>query len=488
MILVIVCACIIIYVVLYYRNVRKYPPGPFPLPLIGNLYHLDPENLHEYLHQVGKEYGNCFTLFFPRPIVYLTDFPNIKEALVTKGEIFAGRSHLPPEALLQKLDQTGVLFSDGDVWREQRRASLRILRELGMGKNMMEANVNRSIDEMLEQLAEIGDSVTPIDMSLPIQLCVGNVINEVLLGYHFKHSNSAKFEFYVGCLTKYLQNIRENFFITIIMTWPWMKHLPIIGDRGYKDVVANISQYQEFIEEEVNKVAELYGADKEPTNFVQSYLAEMRRNTDLDIENLYAIVVDFWLAGMETTGTTLRWGLLHLMKNTHVQEKMRDELLSIVGRERRLEIADKPNLPYFNAAVTEIQRVANILPLAALHRCTEDAVVGAKFIPADTLISLQYFSVLKDDPTFENPVAFLPERFLEKDGKTIDKRQVERMIAFGLGKRQCVGEALARMELFLVLGNLLLNYSFEPIEPLDFTPIFGTMLLPKPHKCLLRKI
>ncbi|GMT23967.1 hypothetical protein PFISCL1PPCAC_28587, partial [Pristionchus fissidentatus] len=402
---------------------------------------------------------------------------------IPSGEIYAGRSQLPPETLLQKMTQTGVLISDGEVWREQRRTSLRIMREHGLGKSLMEAQVNQSIDEMLHQLKSTNDGVSPFDMDMPIQLCVGNVINETLFGYHFKHSDTTKFEFFIRCITKHLQSVKDNVYVMIIMTWPWTKNLPIIGDKGHNDLTANISQYHEFIEEEVNTIAKNFDADHEPTNFVQSYLAEMKKNPELDMNNLYAIVVDFWLAGMETTSTPLRWALLLLVKNREVQDKMRAELLSVVGRERRIEMADKPNLPYFNAVIAEIQRVANMIPFLGFHRSTEDSVIGGKFIPKDTLTLPQIFSVMKDDDVFENPTEFLPERFLEKDGKTFDKKQIERLIVFGLGKRQCVGEGLSLMELILVLATLILNYRFEPIEPIDLTPIFSAVLLPKPYKC-----
>lgn len=98
-------------------------------------------------------------------------------------------------------------------------------------------------------------------------------------------------------------------------------------------------------------------------------------------------------------------------------------------------MTDKPKLPYFVAAIAELQRVANMLSFVFFHRCenefcctsedifigTEDSIIGNKFIPKDTLTFPQIFSVLKDDPIFENPEEFRPERFLEEDEKTVNK-------------------------------------------------------------------
>ncbi|GMS92471.1 hypothetical protein PENTCL1PPCAC_14645 [Pristionchus entomophagus] len=352
----------------------------------------------------------------------------------------------------------------------------------------MEAQVNRSIDELLDQLAATNDGMTPFNITLPIQLCVGNIINETLFGYHFKYTDTDQFEFVINSVSKHLQNLKDNVWVLIVQAWPWTRHLPIIGRKGHAEPIRDISKFQDFIAEGVNRIVQTYDTDQEPTNFVQSYLAEMKKNPQLDLINLNQVAIDFWMAGMETTSTTLRWAVLLLMKHANVQEKVRSELWSVVGRDRRLEMADKPSLPYFNATIAEIMRAANTIPFLAFHRCgfiasTEDSIVGGKLIPADTLTLPQTYSVLRDERFFDRPEAFLPERFLEIDGTTPHKKNLERLLAFGMGKRICVGEGLARMEIFLVLGTLLLRYRLEPTDPIDMKPIFSVVLAPRPFKC-----
>ncbi|GMS92075.1 hypothetical protein PENTCL1PPCAC_14250, partial [Pristionchus entomophagus] len=352
----------------------------------------------------------------------------------------------------------------------------------------MEAQINRSIDEMMRQLKATNDGVTPFDIHIPLQLCIGNVINETLFGYHFEYTDTTKFEYFNAIVSKHMRNVkvwRDNFFVFMVQAWPWARHIPIIGDKGFKEPFDNTAQYHKFIAEEVRKVEKGFHPDHEPTNFVEAYLAEMQKNEELNMENLNGIAVDFWLAGMETTSTSLKWALLILMQNREKQERIRDELLAVVGRQRRIALTDRPRLPLFVSAIAELQRVANMISFLFFHRCTEDTMVGGNFIPKDTLTLPMIYSVLKDDPIFENPEEFRPERFLEADGKTVNKKAMERMIAFGMGKRQCLGESLARIEIFLVLGSLLLNYRFIPIGEIDMTPIFGSILNSKPYKCIV---
>ncbi|GMR40705.1 hypothetical protein PMAYCL1PPCAC_10900, partial [Pristionchus mayeri] len=279
------------YVFLYYQNVRKYPPGPFPLPLIGNLYHVKAEGLHEYLHAIQITVRHCLTLFLPRPIVFMTSFDTVHEALVTKGDIFAGRSHLPPDIYLQRNVETGVTISDGEKWRTQRRFSVKMLRELGMGKNRMEAQINELIDELMQMLRETNDVTKPFDICKPLQQFAGNVTHEVLFGNHFKYSEAAKFEFLLEQACTHLRNIQYNVAALLIQAWPWTKSLPVIWRKGYKEPMDTMSKFNDFIEEEVEKIENSYDRNLEPTNFVEAYLSGMETNGELDLVNLCAVVV-----------------------------------------------------------------------------------------------------------------------------------------------------------------------------------------------------
>ncbi|PIC20472.1 hypothetical protein B9Z55_025663 [Caenorhabditis nigoni] len=458
------------YIAHFYWKVSKYPKGPFPLPFIGNVLQFPGENIHIYFDELSKTYGPCFTLWTPLPAVVITDFDYLKDAFVTQGDAFITRLNRPPETLLQAHQNTGVLVSSGENWRLQRRTSLKILRDFGLGRNLMEEQVMRSVHEMLQQIENINDK-KKVDMFWPIQLCVGNVINESLFGYHYKYDDADRFKQFVEIVDNHLRAAQGK--LPLLMSaFPWLRHVPIIGELGYHKIARNIEQYQGFIEKEVASQIKEYDEESEPENFVHAYMKQMKQtgNPGLDMPNLCASVLDFWLAGMETTSNSLRWHLSYMMKYPEIQDKVRGEIFEVVGTSRLPSMSDKPNMPYTQAVIHEVQRCSNMIPVMLSHTNTEDVIVKGQNVPRGTLVFGQIWSIMKNDSVFDESHKFNPSRYLQADGKTLNKAAIEKTIPFGIGKRACAGEGLARMELFLIFSALIQKYEFIPNSNIDLTP------------------
>uniref|UniRef100_A0A914UNY3 Cytochrome P450 n=1 Tax=Plectus sambesii TaxID=2011161 RepID=A0A914UNY3_9BILA len=483
---------LIYYVYKFYKKVAKYPPGPTPLPLIGNLHQLEAHNTHKQYERWSKVYGPVFTVFFPKPIVIITQLPEIKEALIQKGDIFIDR----PQGLISDLSMYvkngGVISSSGSSWREQRRFALHTLRDFGMGRNVMEEKIMSSVETLFEQL---DDSVAAesFDMSWPIALCVGNIINELLLGYHWRADDCEKFVHFKEALDRLFCQMYERKSVMLVQSYPWLKHVPYIGYIGFHELRENIDKLFDFLASEVEEHKKQHDCDSEPTDFVGAYLQELKRrertgesNENFTERNLVNTLSDFWMAGMETTATTLRWAIVLLITHQDVQKKMQKEIDDVVGRDHRPTMADKMNMPYTSAVVMEIQRKGNIVTFN-IPRCpSADTEIGGHSIPAGTTVLPQITSVLDGQESFDDPDRFDPTRFLESDGKTFNKTVMESLVPFGLGKRQCAGEPLARMELFLILVSLMQRYSLDVPEggslP-DLTPLFGATQNPLPYEC-----
>lgn len=373
----------------------------------------------------------------------------------------------------------------GTAEDSRRRTALKILRDFGLGRNLMEEQVMRSVHEMLAQLEHIPDKKN-VDMYWPIQLCVGNVINESLFGYHYKYEDAGRFEKFVKVVDRHLKIAQGNASL-LVSAFPWLRHLPVIGNLGYHSIKNNIKSYQQFIEEEVTSQLKNYDGESEPENFVHAYMQQMKQtgNPNLDMTNLCASVLDFWLAGMETASNSLRWHLAFMMKYPEVQDKVRNEIFENIGTARLPSMSDKQNMPYTQAVIHEVQRCSNMVPILATHMNTEDVLVKEHNIPTGTLLFAQIWSVLKNDPVFEENSKFNPDRYLMPDGKTLNKTVLERTIPFSVGKRNCVGEGLARMELFLIFSALIQKYEFIPKTNVDLKPVYGGVITVKPYLCEL---
>ncbi|CAO4377711.1 unnamed protein product [Caenorhabditis nigoni] len=476
---------IVAYIVHFYWKVSKYPKGPLPLPFVGNLLQFPATHIQTFYDDLAKTYGPCFTLWTPTPSVVITDYDHLKEAFVTQGDAFITRGLRPPETLLHPDVDTGIVFSNADTWRVQRRTSLKILRDFGLGRNLMEEQVTRSVHEMLQQLESIKDK-TDVDMFWPIQLCVGNVINESLFGYHYSYKDTEKFQKFVMIVDRHLKNLTGRPQL-LIAAWPWLRHVPIIGEMGYHSIKRNIKDYHKFIEDEVASQIKEYDEHSEPENFVHAYMKQINQagNPELNMTQLCASVLDFWIAGMETTSNSLRWHLTYMMKYPEIQDKVRKEIFDVVGTNRLPSMSDKPNMPYTQAVIHEVQRHSNMIPMLGTHFNTKEINIKGYKVPRGTNCIGQLWSIQRNDPVFIESHKFNPSRYLQADGKTMDKAVLEKTIPFSIGKRNCLGEGLARMELFLIFSALIQKYEFVPKTSIDLSPVWGGVLTSKPYRCQL---
>ncbi|KAI1710511.1 cytochrome p450 domain-containing protein [Ditylenchus destructor] len=231
--------------------------------------------------------------------------------------------------------------------------------------------------------------------------------------------------------------------------------------------------------------------DESATDFVGAFLKEKARKDKLDephnftISQLRGMCFDLWVAGQETTSTSLAWGVAHLIHNLDVQEKLHEELDHVIGSGRWITVADRPHLPYTCAVVNELQRMANLVPNNVMHRTTRDVTVDGYFFPKGTAITAQVSAVLYDDQVFKEASKFDPTRFLNEKGQLV---KCDELVPFGVGKRQCLGESLARMELFLFTANIYNHYRITSGDKLpSLKRAIGLTVECPPFTCRIEK-
>uniref|UniRef100_A0A914ZD70 Cytochrome P450 n=1 Tax=Panagrolaimus superbus TaxID=310955 RepID=A0A914ZD70_9BILA len=178
-------------------------------------------------------------------------------------------------------------------------------------------------------------------------------------------------------------------------------------------------------------------------------------------KQLFGNVFDLWLAGQESTAYTIAWIVLYLMKDLKAQEKLHAELTKVIDSDRFITHEDKNNLPYLNAVIAESQRLGNLLVNNIPRRLISDITYHGYTLKKDTIVVPEISQVLYDEKIFPEPHKFLPERFLDSDGKFQTKPE---LIPFSIGKRACLGESMARAELYLFTANLFNHFEVSNLH------------------------
>uniref|UniRef100_A0A914YHW2 Cytochrome P450 n=1 Tax=Panagrolaimus superbus TaxID=310955 RepID=A0A914YHW2_9BILA len=186
-----------------------------------------------------------------------------------------------------------------------------------------------------------------------------------------------------------------------------------------------------------------------------------------------------WVAGQETSAKMLTWLSLYLTAFPEIQEKLHKELDEQIGGGRLITLDDKNNLHYTNAIILETQRHCNLGAFNLIRRTLKPVEIHGYKLPVNTLITYASHTVNYDDRYFPDARKFEPERFIDENGKFYTRPEV---MPFGLGKRACLGEGLARIELFLFTANIFNQFRLKqvPGKPVSLERIIGALASSKP--------
>ncbi|XP_064420691.1 cytochrome P450 2D15-like [Latimeria chalumnae] len=458
---------------------KSYPPGPWELPFVGSMFHVNLRSPHLSISKLRQTFGDVYSLQYAwRNVVVLNGYEVIKEALVKNAEAFADRPHLP---LYEKLGYTennkGIALAHyGRSWKEQRRFTLFTLRNFGLGKKSLE---ERIIEEAGFLTAAFqSQKGQPFNPHFKLNNAISNVICSLTFGARFDYDDQQ----FLNLLYVLEENrhLEGGLWGELVLAFPWLSHFP----GPHQKIFTNYKKIMKWMK----AIIEEHRVSREPAvkrDFIDAYLDEMQKedsDSSFNEGNLIFTTLDMFLAGTETTTTTLRWALLYMVLYPDIQAKVHEEIDRVIGKDRDPTLKDQLEMPFTNAVIHEVQRSGDILPLGVLHMTCKDAEVMGYFIPKRTLIMTNLSSVLKDEKLWEKPHQFYPQNFLDADSKFV-KHQA--FLPFSLGRRVCLGEQLARMELFLFFTFLMQHLTFRVPQGIHKPKEDGELaftLAPYPYK------
>jgi len=471
---------VILFLLLLYYSTRRppnFPPGIRRIPIIGQYVKGSKPSMDLWKSHtvVGSYIGN-------HPTISIHNFHLAKELF--NREEYCGRGvnfitrYLRSDSGINK----GIISSDGVLWTEQRRFALKHLKDFGFGRIGLEGVIQGEVEDLLNYLAKQESKDFKMDTVFGIPVI--NILWTIVAGKRFE-LDDPKVQRVMILLNRLF---KAKFALEYFFIWWGLICYFIPGLSPRRKIISELrTMFRDSIKDHRDSLD-----TNHPRDFIDVYLIEILKGTNpyFDQEGLELTCLDLFKAGAETSSTTILWVILYLVKYQDVQEKCYQEIVRVTGEERP---SLQHSLPYCQAVIMEVQRLACVAPQTIPHRITRDVSVEGYDVPQDSVAMANLWGFMKDPDHWEDPLMFHPERFLEKTDGGLKVTKKERFVPYGIGRRVCMGESLAKDTLFIFVTTLVKNLKFEnPVnhpkpDPENYTD--GFTVIPHPYhvKLICRK-
>ncbi|CAG0918414.1 unnamed protein product [Notodromas monacha] len=426
--------------------------------------------------KLRKQYGSIFSFKYGQLESVLISDPKVLKQVLASDDS-AARPHLYYTTNLVYMNQNiGLICSEGDPWKEQRRFCLKSMRDFGFGKTSMEVSIMAELEDLVGSLkpadAKAGESfVTQLDER--VAATVLNSLWMIVAGSRL-HLDDPEFQH-----TLKIIQIEFNPAIIASMFPSFIPFLPmkLIGmgperrngiQRSYAWMKAFVDHHKETLDPSSSR------------DFVDAYLIEQIRlkesgNSDHSFTdlNLQAVLFDLFVTGAETTSTGLKWFFLYMVEHPEIQAKVHEEIEAVIGV-RAPEWNDHLKMHYTQAAIHEMWRIPSVAPAGIEHLLLKDKEIGGYLIPKGTMIQGLIYAIHTDPTYWKDPMLYNPNRFLNESGEFHIEHK-DAYLPFEIGKRQCLGENVARITTFLAVATLLQKFRFRKVPGKKYN------LEPKPN-------
>ena len=272
---------------------------------------------------------------------------------------------------------------------------------------------------------------------------------------------------------------------------PLLQHIPTVMQKRGKALNAGLVEtYGGIIKDIERKLEKGIPVD----DCLAKTMLQNREQDELDDLDMAILASAFMIGGVETTAAIMQWFSALIPAYPEIQKKAQEELDRVVGRDRLPSIEDEKNSPYCHAIVKEVERCHNPFWLGTPHTATEDFTYQGKFIPKDTVIVLNTWTMHHNSERYHDPLTFNPDRYIAdsltsaESANLADPYQRDHWM-FGAGRRICPGMIVAEREIWLTISRMLWAFVMTelPNEPIDLKEYDGLSgRSPVPFRIMLK--
>ncbi|XP_031377268.1 geraniol 8-hydroxylase-like [Punica granatum] len=459
---------------------KRLPPGPWPLPIVGNLLQLG-DRPDKLFAELAKTYGPIMTLQLGRiTTVVISSAQEAREALQTHDLAFSSRT-IPDAVTPYDHDRLSVGWLPvSPLWRSLRRimsSHIFATRKLDTTQPLR----RQKVDEVLALVRKRAHAGEPVEIGETGFRTSLNFLSNTFFSLDLANPGSDDGG-------KEFRDIVWNLMVEVGKPnladyFPVLKLIDPNGRRRHLAVY--FGQMLDIFDGLIKKRLQLRGKSADPTrtNDVLDSLLDINEddNEGISMDHIKFLLLDLFAAGTDTTSTTLEWVMAELLHNPDKLSRAKAELEQIIGRGNPLKESDIPQLPYLQAEIKETFRLHPTVPLLVPHKAKVETEFCGFTIPKGVQVLVNVWAIGRDTSSWEDPDAFMPERFLGPNSGIDVKGQNFELIPFGAGRRICPGLPLAMRMLHLMLGSLVncfdwkLENGMKP-EDMNMEEAFGMTL------------
>ncbi|XP_074789756.1 cytochrome P450 1B1 [Denticeps clupeoides] len=466
---------------LWVRNLRlkKRLPGPFAWPVVGNAMQLG-QMPHITFTKLAKKYGNVYQIKLGcNDIVVLNGHTAIHQALIQHSTEFAGRPNFGSFQMIS--GGKSMVFSNySQQWKMHRRVAQSTLRAFSSAnsetKKAFEQHVVGEAMDLVQLFLRLSTDGRYFDPSHEFTVAAANVICALCFGTRYGHDDQ-EFRTLLSRVEKFGETVGAGSLVDVM---PWLQSFPNPIRSVYQNFKSLNAEFFAYVKDKVLQHRNTFNpaVTRDVSDAIINVIEHGKEST-LTKEFVEGTVTDLIGAGQDTMSTVLQWILLLLIKHPHIQSKLQEHIDKVVGHDRLPSIGDKSRLPYLDAFIYETMRYTSFVPVTIPHSTTSNVTIEGLHIPKDTVVFINQWSVNHDPQMWKDPHVFNPSRFLDEDG-ALNKDLTNSVMIFSTGKRRCIGDQIAKVEIFLFTAILLHQCTFEsnPSQTLSMDCSYGLTLRP----------
>lgn len=361
---------------------------------------------------------------------------------------------------------------------------MRHLREAGYGRQPMEVQIQKELNELINVIDNLNEAEWPANFLPP---SVINVLWTFTTGNRIERNDERLMKLLV-----LLRDRSKAFDMAggTLNQFPWIRFIAP-EKSGYNLLRRFNIQLHSLFTDTINEHHNTYSEEKSGDDLIYAFIKEMKlrendpKSSFTDLQ-LIMMILDIFIAGSQTTSITIDLALMMMVVKPEIQRSIHREIdANLTGS--TINFTERHKIPYVEAVLLEVQRFFHIVPLSGPRRTLNDTSLGGYYIPKNTTVLMSLHSVHMDKEFWKDPEEFRPERFLDENMKISN---TERLMPFGQGKRRCLGDSLARNAIFTFFVGILQKFTLTlpPNTSIPSTTLLpGITLSPKPYKVIFTR-